>query len=359
MKNLNQFLIKTALTFITLTLLSYSLKLVLTQFNQAQHDELQALKKSLAYVQPHPSPRPTFSLPQIQTIEQPSTTVTHSNITGNVNIYLPLIITFYRNPKKGLGAAYPAVCQDMNSLHTSWYFNWNVYPDPNCSQFDTKFIPMIFDGNNMLEPYFSEAIKQAQVSGWLMGFNEPNLPSVGNVSPEDGAIYWKHLEEVALPLGIKLISPAPSPLDIGQTDYYSQGSQWIWEMSEAYQRQNKGRKPHFDALAWHIYHYDPKVILNFLNKRHQEALARGYNAPFWVTEYSGSCSYIGPDNSVNETIMTQITPWLNQTPWIDRYAWFASRFPTEDTKWDQWRNCLMLEPNTGNPNKLGQMYREY
>jgi hypothetical protein len=266
-------------------------------------------------------------------------------------IYLPIVLV--PTPRKGVGVVASPACADLQSLRASWYFNWGPTPDSTCSPADAaKFVPRISNAAGMAS--LDVAVANAQASGWLIGFNEPNLPWQGNMSPAQGAVLWRQIELTALPAGVKLVSPAPNPWPPGSPgDPY--GHQWLWAMVDEYQALY-GQKPYFDALGWHTYGYNATEIINFLTARRSEALSRGYDVPFWVLEYAGNC--LG-SMSGNQTVMAAVTPWFNATPWIDRYAWFANRLTGSEPNAINHQNCSLVNPYTGALTPLGQVYQGY
>lgn len=192
--------------------------------------------------------------------------------------YLPIVLSRELNSKKGVFMIYPP-CSDISMLAASWYFNCSVRPDSTCPTTDERFIPLVYNAGAM--PELPEAIANAQASGWLMGFNEPNLSWQGNLTPTLAAELWHEIEAQAE--GIKLVSPAPSQ----HAGYYGPDNNWLWQMVDAYQARY-GQLPRFDAIAWHIYWNDPQYVKDFLIARHDEAADRGYpDVPIWVTEYGG------------------------------------------------------------------------
>jgi hypothetical protein len=266
-----------------------------------------------------------------------------------------------RNPKKGISLAYPN-CEDIDTLQVSWYFDQN--PSPKCDSLSVPFIPRIFGAQQANDSHvLGQAIKSAQASGWLLGFVEPNLPWHGNVSPADGAKAWRTIEAAALPAGLKLVAPSPSQHAphtkiLPEYDPDPYGYTWLWAMVDAYQKLY-GEKPHFDAMAWNFYENNPTATKAYLTARHEEALALGYDVPFWVMEYAGRCWDSDKYPTGNEQIMAQITPWFNDTPWIGRYAWFSNRIRGDEPWGPNHQSCSLLNPGTGQPTALGQSYRGY
>lgn len=266
-----------------------------------------------------------------------------------------------RNPKKG-ALLVSSNCEDIDTLQVNWYFNNNF--EPQCVSSTAKFVPRLFSIDQVADDAILEqALENAKDSGWLVGFVEPNLPWHGNVSPENGAKAWRAVEEAALPLHIKLVAPGPSQhapntkiLPEYAPDPY--GYTWLWAMIDAYQELYDD-KPHFDAIAWNFYENNPDATKDFLIDRHEESLALGYDVPFWVMEYAGRCWDTDRYPTGNDLIMSEVTPWFNDTPWIGRYAWFANRIRGDEAWGPNHHSCSLINPENGQPTALGQRYREY
>lgn len=272
------------------------------------------------------------------TIDPSTPNLTSSQV---FSIYLPIIQTPPPpSPKKGLGARKNA-CIDAEVLRTTWYLNWRVYPDSTCEGVDGNFVPRISKADDMAR--LTQAIANANGSGWLIGFTEPNLSNQSNLSPQQGAIYWRQIENAADSASIKLVSPSPS----------QHGPGWLWDMVVAYEN-IYGTKPHFDAIGWNIYKSNPNDIKTYLTARRNEALARGYNVPIWVLEYGGNCQ---GSLSSNRSVMAAVTPWFDSTSWIGRYAWFANRL--DDFDGNSWRGCSLINTSSGVPTSLGNLYSIY
>lgn len=269
-------------------------------------------------------------------------------------VYLPLALgPPPLNPKKGVGVVASPACDDLESVKASWYLNWGIYPDATCTaENKDKFVPRMYNGNSMLQ--LEVAIENAKASGWLIGFSEPNLPWQGNVTPTQGAIYWRQIEIAADAAGIKLVSPSPNQWEPGQNGQ-PYGHQWVWVMVDEY-RARYGKSPRFDAMGWNIYKRTAGEIQAYLTTRRNEALARGYDVPIWLLEIGGRC-VTGSAPEIQGT-MTAITPWLDSTPWIERYAWFANRASVDGSGVD-YSKCSLVDPNTNNLTQLGRIYSTY
>jgi len=102
-----------------------------------------------------------------------------------------------KTSKKGMPMNPAAVnCTDLASIDGSWYYNWSPVPN-GCKG---EFIPMIWNDANI----DNIMANLPDGSEWLLGFNEPNLESEANMTPEYAAKLWPKL----MATGRKLVSPA-------------------------------------------------------------------------------------------------------------------------------------------------------
>ncbi|GAB4453764.1 MAG: hypothetical protein Kow0031_35970 [Anaerolineae bacterium] len=250
-------------------------------------------------------------------------------------------------------------CQDLDTLNVGWYYRNEPRPAPDCPVPDPRFVPRLTNAAIVTDEALAEAIKNAHASGWLIGFVEPNLPwwSHDNIPPTPltGARNWRKIEEAALPVGIRLVSPSPSQHEPGVHDDY--GHTWLWAMVDAYEAEY-GEKPHFDALGWNFYSKNPANFQAFFMERRNEALAYGYDVPFWILEYAGDCWNSDKFPTGNEEVVTRVTPSFENTPWIARYVWFANRIRPDESWAPNWHSCSLIDPDTGELTELGKLYAE-
>ena len=116
-------------------------------------------------------------------------------------------------------------CNDIKGVDATWYHNWSIYSN-GC---DAEFVPMVW--NHVV---LDDVAKMSSGSEWLMGFNEPNLSSQANMTPEFAASLWPKMEAT----GKKLVSPAVAMGD---------GIEWMDKFMAAC----TGCK--IDAIAIHLY----------------------------------------------------------------------------------------------------------
>lgn len=276
-------------------------------------------------------------------------------------IYLPIIFKSTPTTQKGLliPFAYHDYCQhDTELLGIDWYYINSTYNRTNCPD-DARYVPRIFSGERATPTGIETAVQSAELSGWVLGFDEPNLSWGGNTTPTEGAILWRDIEAAAMPVGIKLVAPTPSqhaPCHFSCDDN-RWGHQWLWRMVAKYERLY-GERPHFDALGWNVFMRSPTEMQSFLLARRQEALALGYDLPFWINSYAGECWQTGTGQTGNGAIM-EMTTWFRSTSWIDRYAWFTNRIRPDDSWASNHHSCTLVDPETGALTELGETYRGF
>lgn len=284
------------------------------------------------------------------------------SVVAQYHIYLPVIFKSKPATQKGLliPFAYHDYCQqDTNLLGIDWYYINSTYNQTNCPD-DARYVPRIFSGDRATPDGIETAVQSAELSGWILGFDEPNLSWGGNTTPTEAAILWRDIEAAAIPAGIKLVAPTPSqhPPCYFSCEDNRWGHQWLWRMVAEY-KQIYGEKPHFDALGWNIFMRSPTDMRSYLLARRQEALALGYDLPFWINSYAGECWQTGTGDTGNQAIMAEMTVWFRATPWIDRYAWFTHRIQPDDSWAVNHHSCSLIDPQTRQLTGLGEMYQGF
>ncbi len=184
------------------------------------------------------------------------------------------------------------------------------------------------------------------------------------MSPKKGAELWKQIEDAATGAGVKLVAPSVNQFEPGENDPY--GHQWTWAMVDEYEKLY-GKKPRFDAIAWNIFGCtdipackDINEMQQYLKNRRNEALAKGYDIPFWIVEYGSGCQLPNSGFDSDRAIMQEMAKWFEQTSWVTRYAWYASRISNvEAATGVDYRGCSLVNPATNAPTALGELYRGF
>ena len=228
-------------------------------------------------------------------------------------------------PVKGVGRHkyYPLDCQELRNAGVTWLYDWSVTPEV-CAGIES--VPMIYSAGSVGKPLGGN-------SPWVLGFNEPDLVSQSNITPEQAAILWAQVE-AANPDKL-LVAPAASREWLDAFYYFS--------------CVEYDRRPRADALAVHFYasgdvHEDAEALRQML--RTYRAKARDWGVEqVWLTEFGH---------------LTQPAAFLREVlPWIadecDRYAWFQWEY-RGDEKW-----AFGVEHNTslwldGALTEVGEVY---
>lgn len=170
-------------------------------------------------------------------------------------LYFPVIARGWN--KLGL-AGCPASCAEFGC---AWCYSWSTDPGRLPG---VETVPMIWDEARVDWPVGGS-------SGWVMGFNEPDLHNQAHLTPEQAVEPWAVVEQRFQDR--KLLSPAPSSSNPGWLPAFR---------SEFFARY--GRWPRFDGLAMHCYLNSAAKCTGLLNQ--YEAWANAWGVPeIWVTEF--------------------------------------------------------------------------
>ncbi len=204
-----------------------------------------------------------------------------------------------------------------------WYYNWMARPGSS----DREFVPMIKGGKGAHQGNYDRIRELADVTH-LLGFNEPERESQGDLELEEALDLWPGLVELAESAGLKLGSPAPSSDKLGM-DYFHEFMDRAGRMDYR-----------IDFIAVHWYRSrDPGAFEDFV-----EELAREYRLPVWVTEFNG---WSGPEDEHYDFLKDALR-YLERSRRVERYAYF---------------NPAAGEPHSlltsdGSLTRLGELYRE-
>jgi len=140
----------------------------------------------------------------------------------------------------------------------------------------------------------------------LLAFNEPDLSSQSNISPQAAAnAYKQYMQPFAGKA--KLVSPA-----VTNGSPPSAGTGWL----DTFLSECTGCT--IDKIAVHIYasgsnpQYFQTYLQNVIDK---------YQKPVWVTELGATPLGGNPQDTIN--FMQVMLPWLDQNPGIERYSYFG------------------------------------
>jgi hypothetical protein len=207
--------------------------------------------------------------------------------------------------KRGLAYNNPQLLQSFLSSGTkvSWTYNWGQYDD---SGTDLEFCPMLWGLKLDFASTWPANAQKAIDAGskCLFSFNEPDLGSQANLSPQVAAA--KHIE-LMNPFSGKALIGAPAITNGGGS---SMGIAWMQQFFDAC-----GGNCAVDFVNIHIYGVDTNTFLEHLRN-----VYAAFNKPVWITEFA----FDGSDDEINsqlETVIDQIE--TNATySFVERYSYF-------------------------------------
>lgn len=160
------------------------------------------------------------------------------------------------------------------------------------------------------------SLEHLSEAGALLGFNEPNMKHQANMSPQEAASLWHHLEDAAKKHHIgTLVGPA---VNYGDVSGWHSPTAWY----DAFLKSCS--KCRIDAIAIHIYNCN----LGAMKKRID--MFRKYHKPLWVTEFACaddpttiSGNHGGSKSSEWQCkYMKEVVPYLEKEDIVTRYSWF-------------------------------------
>lgn len=200
-------------------------------------------------------------------------------------IFLPVTLA----PANKLGVAgCPASCE---RLGCGWCYSWSLSPGVLPG---VETVGMVWDETHVYDPL-------AASSGWVMGFNEPDLAGQANLTPQQAVEPWARVEERFR--AFWLVCPVPSHLH----------PEWLSQFYAAF-RAAKGRDPDCNALAAHCYWNNAQRCINDVQAVIAEAKRRGVGE-VWVTEFHFS----------QATEAQKFVAYLDGEPMVTRWAPYVAR----------------------------------
>jgi len=198
----------------------------------------------------------------------------------------------------------------LSTIGASWVYNW--LPEAPASDVGMQWVPMVPTAASVT-PGVLNSLKAAKLSGraeYLLGFNEPDMTSESDMSPEQAADLWPKLESTGLQLG----SPAPARPKDG----------WLAQfMLLARQRH---LRVNFITLHYYQDFTNPAAVAWLRGQLIQ--IHRTYNKPIWITEIgavdlSDRPMLRSPTPAVAAAYLRKLFAMLNALPFVQRYAWFT------------------------------------
>jgi hypothetical protein len=246
-----------------------------------------------------------------------------------------------RSAKRGIASAQYLASDptQLSRLGARWAYDWSATKPPAGGP---EWVPMVW-GTGSVTPGVIASLAAARRAGsarYLLGFNEPDLSSQANMTPERAASLWPQLERTGLRLG----SPAPASPDDG----------WLARFMVL----ARARNLRVDFIALHFYQdfTDPAAVVSL--RRQLVAVHRVYGKPIWITEIGAmdirswhEPMRRSPTRTLAQSYMRRLFAMLDALPFVQRYAWFTD---------DCWRNpaCRYssLFTGTGHVTPIGETF---
>lgn len=221
-----------------------------------------------------------------------------------------------------------------NAGNMDWAYNWGIEPDGN--PFDVnianyEFVPMIWSGNptgvvGQINRVLSLESNFGVHVDYVLGFNEPELPTQANMSVQKAIDTWDVMTDMFAGTDIKLVSPAVS----GNGGIQN----WLVPFMDEVELRNSDTNPNndlqVDAIAYHFYTvaFNPQVEAQELIDQ-IDALWQDYQRPIWITEFAGtSFSLDNPVHSTeerqafNRAFLEALIPAFDARSYVERVAWW-------------------------------------
>jgi len=139
-----------------------------------------------------------------------------------------------------------------------------------------------------------------------MSFNEPDMTSQANMSPEDAASAYK---TYMMPFAGKAKLGAPAVTNGGG----SMGLNWLAAFLEACD----DCQVDFVTIHW----YDSASNTAYFKEHVQNATDVAGGKPVWVTEFAPTGN---PSNADISTFLEDVMPWMDSQSFVERYSYFMA-----------------------------------
>jgi len=185
----------------------------------------------------------------------------------------------------------------------TWYHHWQDGP---VKQMPAKneYVPMFWGAKKWDKWNSRKAEMKKKTPKHLLGFNEPDIGSQGNMDPNYAAQVWMDEIQPWANKGVKLGSPAVAwDLD------------WMAKFLSAIKK--KGGHVDFITIHWYGSWKDIAGFKKFVKTAHDRF---GYK--IWVTEL-GITSGSNPSQQQTKNFMMNAYSWMDTTGYVDRASWFG------------------------------------
>ena len=210
-------------------------------------------------------------------------------------------------PKRGLAYNDPNLLGRFLSTGSriGWTYNWGQLDD---SKTGLEFVPTLWGTTKGFPATWAGNAQKGLDAGskCLFSFNEPDLDSQSNMSPQDAA--KAHIELMG-PFQGKARIGTPSITNSGAA---GQGTRWLQAWFDAC----AGNCP-ADFVNIHIYGFDTATFLRYLLDVYQQ-----FNKPVWISEFG----FGGSEEEIDNQLGYIIDQLENNATYsfVERYAYFMA-----------------------------------
>ncbi|CAL5221818.1 g4074 [Coccomyxa viridis] len=250
--------------------------------------------------------------------------------------------TAVAHAKKGVGTwSFTGEATALRDVNVAWVYDWGVSAGAQGLTIPSgvEFVPMIRDASDVT----SSSLAAAKASGkTLLGFNEPNLDTQGNVTVEQAISFWPQLQATGMRLGSPAVSAGAEASWLGP--FMAQAAQLNYTVD-------------FIAIHWYSANFgnataEVQALVEFL-----QSVYNVWQKPVWLTELCqvnfGATTSLTRFPSYDQQLafMSAAIPALDTLPFLERYAWYAL-FPDQLFS----NNTAALYDDSGNPTPTGTLY---
>jgi len=186
----------------------------------------------------------------------------------------------------------------------SWAYNWGSSTASIPSAFE--YVPLLWGTASSFTNNWISAATKAIASGstHLMSFNEPDLNTQANLSPDAAAAAYKTY--LSTPFAGKAQLGSPAVTNGGG----AMGLTWLKNFLASC------TDCQIDFVCIHWYNGgDATAFMDYVDT----AYAAGGNRPLWITEFQGE-----GDATAQNTFLQTVIPQLDASPKVARYAYFMA-----------------------------------
>lgn len=230
---------------------------------------------------------------------------------------------------------------DETLMSYKWWYNWHYTPQF-ASPKGSEYVPMIWGRQSV--KHLDEIPDSASA---LLGFNEPNIVTQSNMTPQEACALWPDVEAAAKRLGLILGSPGVNHCHFEPAGHCTQDpEEWLSDFFSACP------SAHVDFLHTHYYGCDADAVVEYVG-----ALSKKFSKPVWLTEFA--CSHHSSQDNLK--YMQDVLAKLESLPAtvLARYAWYAQRTAqTAGPGHGRNANTTLLAPGSHELTDLGKYYNE-